>query len=65
MLKVHYVITLILFLGVPIISVVHYLVTISFAISEENLLRAWTIVYPLSGLCFIAFYFLFITEVLG
>ena len=47
-----------MFVGIPFISIVHWLIFVKANIAEENYLKAWTFTYPLSGMCLMMIYLL-------
>ena len=56
-------VTMIYFIIVPICAIIHWLVYVKTAVSDENVIRAWLFCYPLMCLVTIGFYF-FIVNVL-
>ena len=50
-------------LVVPGVSVIHWVVYVKLNTSQENSLRAFTLIYPLIGVCNILQYFVFIKQI--
>ena len=60
----HYVAVHILYLVIPISSILHWLITSKDQLASDNFIKAWSITYPLSGLNFITVYFWIIRDVI-
>ena len=53
--------TMTYFIIVPICAIIHWLVYVKTAVSDENVIRAWLFCYPLMCLVTIGFYFLLVS----
>ena len=52
----NWILTHVLFLGVPITSIVAWAVMYKSNTSDDNYIRAWNVTFPLSGVFFMVFY---------
>ena len=55
----HWINAHVFFIVVPVASIVHYYFNYKANLMVTNLLRPWLLVYPIAGVFFIAFYFMF------
>ena len=52
-------------LVVPVLSIIHWIIQFNTNIGKANLLRAFTLIFPLIGVCNIFLFFVFIREVIS